>query len=439
MPRPRPNTTTLEEVVVTAQKRTENLQNVPISIEVLSGTQLEQLDVGGLDGYVKYSPSISYSRGQGQGGNGQPGSSHIYMRGVVSGANENHSGSQPTVGTYFDEQPVTTIDGTPDIHLYDIQRIEVLEGPQGTLYGASSEAGTVRIITNKPDPTAVLGELRCAGATRSVTAAAPATRAEAYVNIPITRSRAVRLVGYYEHDRRLHQQRRGHQRERLHRQRRAHLSRPGGARRHLVQRAGHRTADARGRHVVGARRRCHRRRSDQQCGLRPGQLQHCGRQGWPRRAQMGHQRQLDRDAHRHGPVTLSANGFFGYDPGVGDLQVTHFGPENSDDTFTQSALTVEGKFSDFDLTYAGAFMKRTLTRSPTTATTPNSMIESTARERTGRTPPASRSCRRNSWSPRGTFRNGARNCACPRRRNCPCTARSACSLSVSCIVSGSNT
>jgi iron complex outermembrane receptor protein len=76
------------------------------------------------------------------------------MRGVVSGASENHSGSQPTVGTYLDEQPVTTIDGTPDVHLYDIQRIEVLEGPQGTLYGASSEAGTVRIITNKPDPTA---------------------------------------------------------------------------------------------------------------------------------------------------------------------------------------------------------------------------------------------------------------------------------------------
>src|ERR1700686_1664234 len=104
---------TLEEVVVTAQKRTENLQNVPVSIEVLSGALLEQLDVTGLDGYVKYSPSISYSRGQGQGGNGQPGSSHIYMRGVVSGANENHSGSQPSVGTYLDEQPVTNIDGTP--------------------------------------------------------------------------------------------------------------------------------------------------------------------------------------------------------------------------------------------------------------------------------------------------------------------------------------
>ena len=102
---------------------------------------------------MKYSPSVAYVRGQGQGGNGQPGSSHIYMRGVVSGGDGNHSGSQPSVGMYLDEQPVTTIDGTLDMHVYDIQRVEVLEGPQGTLYGASSESGTIRIITNKPDPT----------------------------------------------------------------------------------------------------------------------------------------------------------------------------------------------------------------------------------------------------------------------------------------------
>src|SRR6202021_2895638 len=143
---------TLEEVVVTAQKTTENLQDVPISIEVLDNTKLEQLHVASLDDYVKYSPSISYSRAEGQGGNGQPGTSHIYMRGVTSGANENHSGSQPSVGTYLDEQPVTTIDGSLDVHLYDIQRIEVLEGPQGTLYGASSEAGPGGTITKNPTP-----------------------------------------------------------------------------------------------------------------------------------------------------------------------------------------------------------------------------------------------------------------------------------------------
>jgi outer membrane receptor protein involved in Fe transport len=70
---------------------------------------------------------------------------------VVSGGDGNHSGSLPSVGMYLDEQPVTTIDGNLDIHIYDIERVEVLNGPQGTLYGASSESGTIRIITNKPD------------------------------------------------------------------------------------------------------------------------------------------------------------------------------------------------------------------------------------------------------------------------------------------------
>ena len=147
---------------------------------------------------MKYSPSISYSRGQGQGGNGQPGSSHVYMRGVVSGGDGNHSGSQPSVGTYLDEQPVTTIDGTPDMHLYDIQRIEVLEGPQGTLYGASSEAGTVRIITNKPDPTKfsagydVEGNKIDHGGNGWEARASSISRSS-----PIA---AVRLVGWDEHD-----------------------------------------------------------------------------------------------------------------------------------------------------------------------------------------------------------------------------------------------
>ena len=145
-------TDTLEEVTVTATKVTENLQNVPISIETLGTQKLEQLNITNLDDYVEYLAGVTTIKSIGQGGNGI-GTSHVYMRGINSGQDGNHSGSQPTVGTYLDEQPITTIDGTVDVHVYDIQRIEVLEGPQGTLYGASSEAGTIRIITNKPDPT----------------------------------------------------------------------------------------------------------------------------------------------------------------------------------------------------------------------------------------------------------------------------------------------
>src|ERR1700719_2158608 len=142
----------LQEVVVTAQKRTENLQDVPISIQTLSTEKLEQLHIASIDDYVKYLSGVTTVKGLGQGGTGV-GTTHMYMRGVVSGQDGNHSAAQQSVGTYLDEQPVTTIDGTINSHDYDIARIDVLKGPQGTLYGASSESGTIRIITNKPDPT----------------------------------------------------------------------------------------------------------------------------------------------------------------------------------------------------------------------------------------------------------------------------------------------
>jgi iron complex outermembrane receptor protein len=115
---------TLEEVVVTAQKRTENLQDVPINIQALSTAKLEELHVTNFDDYVKYLPSVSFQ-------SGGPSFEHTYIRGVVSGGDGNHSGSLPSVGMYLDEQPVTTIDGNLDIHIYDIQRVEVLNGPQG--------------------------------------------------------------------------------------------------------------------------------------------------------------------------------------------------------------------------------------------------------------------------------------------------------------------
>ena len=90
---------------------------------------------------------------------GPPSGSIIYMRGASDGGNGNHSGPEPSVGTYLDEQPITTIGGTLDVHVYDIARVEVLPGPQGTLYGSSSESGTLRIITNKPSTSGFSGAL----------------------------------------------------------------------------------------------------------------------------------------------------------------------------------------------------------------------------------------------------------------------------------------
>src|SRR5580700_1889840 len=187
----------LEEVVVTAQKRTENLQDVPVSIQTLTTEKLEQLNIDDIDDYVKYLSGVTTVKGLGQGGTGI-GTTHVYMRGVVSGQDGNHSASQPTVGTYLDEQPVTTIDGTVDIHIYDIARIEVLEGPQGTLYGASSEAGTVRIITNKPDPSQFSAGYDVQG--NRVDHGGTGWQAEGFVNIPLTSIAAIRLVGWDVHD-----------------------------------------------------------------------------------------------------------------------------------------------------------------------------------------------------------------------------------------------
>src|SRR6202030_1857166 len=187
----------LQEVVVTAQKRTENLQDVPISIQTLNTEKLEQLHITDIDDYVKYLSGVTTVKGLGQGGTGV-GTTHVYMRGVVSGQDGNHAAAQPSVGTYLDEQPVTTIDGTVDIHVYDIARIEVLEGPQGTLYGASSEAGTIRIITNKPDPTKFSAAYDIGG--NSIDHGGLGWSAEGYVNFPLSSTAAVRLVGWDEHD-----------------------------------------------------------------------------------------------------------------------------------------------------------------------------------------------------------------------------------------------
>jgi outer membrane receptor protein involved in Fe transport len=140
--------TTLGEVIVTAQKRTQSLQDVPISIDALGQEKLEELNVQNFKEYVQFLPSVTMTPAVGAGA----GYSFVYMRGVATGGDGQATTSVPSVGMYLDEQPITTVQGNLDVHLYDIARVEALAGPQGTLYGASSQAGTIRIITNKPDP-----------------------------------------------------------------------------------------------------------------------------------------------------------------------------------------------------------------------------------------------------------------------------------------------
>ena len=133
------------DIIITATKREENMQNVPISVQAIGTRRLDQLNITNFEDYTKQLPSVSFGHVGARIDDG------VYVRGVATGSDGNHTGSLPSVGFYLDEQPVTTIGGTLDVHIYDIARIESLAGPQGTLYGASSEAGTIRIITNKPE------------------------------------------------------------------------------------------------------------------------------------------------------------------------------------------------------------------------------------------------------------------------------------------------
>jgi outer membrane receptor protein involved in Fe transport len=185
----------LDTITVTAQKREENLQKVPISLQVLGNTQLEQQNVAAFGDYAKLIPSLSFGTSGGGVFSG-PGFVQLYMRGVASGNDANHSGSQPSAAMYLDEQPITTITGALDIHMYDIERVEALAGPQGTLYGASSQAGTIRIITNKPDPSAFSAASPSGARSRGGFGHV----LEGFVNIPMSDRAAVRLVGWQKHD-----------------------------------------------------------------------------------------------------------------------------------------------------------------------------------------------------------------------------------------------
>ena len=111
---------------------------------------LDDLQVDAFDDYAKLVPSLSYK-------SAGPGSSNVYFRGVASGDNANHSTSLPSVGTYLDEQPITTIQGALDVHVFDIARVEALAGPQGTLYGASSGGAPSASSPTSPTSTAPMG------------------------------------------------------------------------------------------------------------------------------------------------------------------------------------------------------------------------------------------------------------------------------------------
>ena len=181
----------LEEVVVTATKRTESLQDVPISVSALGGEALKDLGVQTFDEYVEFLPNV-VSAGIG------PGQREIYIRGSASEQSSitvaPAQGSAPGVALYFDEMPVSFGARNLDVYAADLERIEVLSGPQGTLFGASSQSGNMRLITNKPQLDEFSAGIDVGMSTTH--GGADSNKVEAMINIPLSDRAAIRFVGF---------------------------------------------------------------------------------------------------------------------------------------------------------------------------------------------------------------------------------------------------
>lgn len=309
------DTSAVAEVIVTAQKREENLQKVSASIIALDTRTLTQRNVVDFQDYVKYLPSVSFQTTA-------PSATSIYMRGVASGENGNHSGPLPSVGLYLDEQSVTTIGGALDIHIYDVARIEALAGPQGTLYGASSESGTVRIITNKPSTAGLAAGYDVSGS--GMDKGDGSYGAEGFVNVPLNDHAAVRLVGWAQHDG-------------------GYIDNVYGTRTFPSAAAALGTAAATINNSALVKK-----------NFNPVDT-------------IGGRAALKVDLNDTWTVNTSViaqdqwqQGVFGYNPRIGDLKVQHFAPDQAHDRWYQASMTVTGKISKFDVTYTGGYFQRAL-------------------------------------------------------------------------------
>ena len=185
-------TDALAEITVTAQRRTQNMQDVPISMQALTAQTLQQLNVSTLDDYIKYLPNVTTA-------NNGPGQNEVFMRGLSAGSQPSQgsasTGLWPNVAIYLDNQSGQLPNRNLDVYAADLNRIEVLEGPQGTLFGAGAEAGVIRYITNEPKLNVTEGNVKAGyGVTAHGDRNADLT---AVLNLPlIADTMAVRAVIY---------------------------------------------------------------------------------------------------------------------------------------------------------------------------------------------------------------------------------------------------
>ena len=309
----------IEEVVVSATKKKENASDVPITVTALTEETLKEMNVSNFDEYIEYLPNVT------SGGRG-PGQSTIYIRGMaVDPVNVFLSaaqGSSPNVALYLDEQPIQVPGRNLDVYVADMERIEVLAGPQGTLFGASSQAGTVRLITNKPKFNVSEG-----GFNTSLFDTAHGERSysfDGFLNVPISDSWAVRGVVYQ--------------------------TKAGG---YIDNVAG--TWSGKGR---GSFNSTATFQEDKNTALVEDDFNDSSYKGF--RLSSAYSINDDWDLLvTHIDQDITADGVFDYDPAIGDLQVSRFIEDTLEDSFNQTSITLEGRMGSLDAIYTGSLLERT--------------------------------------------------------------------------------
>ncbi len=329
----------LEEVVVTATKRAENLQDVPLSVAALAEEKLDQLNIANFDDYIRYLPGVN-SAGRG------PGQSSVFIRGMATDSSDQTSieigAPVPNVALYLDEQPVGSGGRNLDVYAADIARVEVLPGPQGTLFGASSQAGTIRLITNKP----VYNEFH-SGFKASISNTRKgemSNSVEAYVNVPLIDDKlSVRGVFYDAHQ--------------------------GGYIDNVYGENAYTAADAgfpEGAEstVVNNLPLVKKDFNDAQYQGGRVSVKYAVNDDWEVLGQFMTQ-QLDVDGvFDHSPESIAnLQGVQAGSRVVGDLQVQRFFPDWLKDEFQQYALTINGRLGALDIVYAGSYLDREVNNS----------------------------------------------------------------------------
>ncbi|WP_299084066.1 TonB-dependent receptor [uncultured Paraglaciecola sp.] len=323
----------IETIQVTATKRSESIQDVPVSVSALNGEALENLGVESFSDYVEFLPNVVF---QGTG----PGQNEIYIRGAATSqstiAVSSVQALQPSVAFYLDEQPVSMQGRNLDVYAADMQRVEVLPGPQGTLFGASSQSGTVRMISKKPDHSGFSAGLDVN--IGSTSGGEMSNAVEAFMNFTPTDELALRIVAYND--------KQGGWIDNI-------LNKPGeggyiGSAVVISRISGNVLSDPLNTPIVSPKNDSLIEDNSNDAiyaGVRFG-MSYLFNQDWSLLLQ-------------HTAQSLETEGVFAYDPNLdGESSVNRFTPEDNDDEFGLSTWTLEGRLNKLEVVYTGGYLDR---------------------------------------------------------------------------------